>query len=300
MAKKIDISSSIGAASNDNLLNAGKGASLTQDLGALLRGDKVGSINNENNKSLLKIKDIKNNPFQPRVEMNEKSLRELAESIKNEGQLQPIIVQKHKKQYIVIAGHRRLCAHRLIKKETIWASIVEAPYSDSIENSQLLFRQATIENIQRDQLFPLELALSCKQAIDKGLYKTRDEIANVINKSKSYLAKIMAILKLSPKIIKDLSENKSVKDIEALYELQKIKDIKKQEKFYFLLKDKKVTREDIRSEVKKQSNKKESKIVSYKKSKQKISLTVDLTKLDEIQKITFEKKLEELIKEYDK
>ena len=110
----------------------------------------------------------------------------------------------------------------------------------------------------------------------------------------------MAILKLSQKIIKDLSESKSVKDIEALYELQKIKDVKKQEELYFLLKNKKATREDIRSEVKRQSNKKVTGIVNYKKTKQKISLSVDLTKLSEKQKNDFETKLESLIKEYDK
>jgi len=299
MAKKIDLSNSIGA-SNKNLLNAAKGAALTQDLGALLRGGKEDVVVDEAKKSLLKTKDIKDNPFQPRIEMKEESLQELANSIKSEGQLQPIIVQKHKNKYIVIAGHRRLYAHKLINKETIWASIVDAPYSDSIENNQLLFRQATIENVQRDQLFPLELALACQEAIDKGLYKTRDELSSVINKSKSYLAKVMAILKLSKKIIKDLSENKSVKDIEALYELQKIKDSKKQERLYFLLKDKKVTREDIRSEVRNQSNKKSTSAVIYKKTKQKISLSVDLTKLNEKQKNDFETKLEKLINEYNK
>jgi len=293
MAKKIDLSNSIGA-SNENLLNAAKGATLTQDLGALLRG------NDESNNSLLKIKDIKDNPFQPRREIKKESLQELAESIENEGQLQPIVVQKYKNKYILIAGHRRLYAHKLINKETIWASIIDTPYSDSKENDQLLFRLATIENVQRDQLFPLELALACQEAINKGLYKTRDELSTVINKSKSYLAKVMAILKLSPEIINDLSENKSVKDIEALYELQKIQDIKKQEELYFLLKNKKVTREDIRIEVKKQDKKQVVGIINYRKTKQKISLSVDLRKFNEKQKNDFELKLEKLISEYDK
>jgi len=299
MAKKIDLSNSIGA-SNENLLNAAKGATLTQDLGALLRGNKENSQINENNNSLLKIKDIKDNPFQPRREIKKDSLRELAESIEKEGQLQPIVVQKYKNKYILIAGHRRLYAHKLINKETIWASIIDMPYSDSKENDQLLFRLSTIENVQRDQLFPLELALACQEAINKGLYKTRDELSNVLNKSKSYLAKVMAILKLSQKIINDLSENKSVKDIEALYELQKIQDVNKQEELYFLLKNKKVTREDIRIEVKKQGKKQVVGIINYKKTKQKISLSVDLTKLNEKEKNAFELKLEKLIKEYDK
>jgi len=299
MAKKIDLSNSIGT-SNKNLLNAAKGATLTQDLGALLRGNDTSIQTNESNNSLLKIKDIKDNPFQPRREIKKESLKELAESIESEGQLQPIVVQKYKNKYILIAGHRRLYAHKLINKETIWASIIDTPYSNSKENDQLLFRLATIENIQRDQLFPLELALACQEAINKGLYKTRDELSNVINKSKSYLAKVMAILKLSPKIINNLSENKSVKDIEALYELQKIQDIKKQEELYFLLKNKKITREDIRIEVKKQNKKQVLGIINYRKTKQKISLSVDLRKFNEKQKNDFELKLEKLIIEYDK
>ena len=110
----------------------------------------------------------------------------------------------------------------------------------------------------------------------------------------------MAILKLSTKIITDLSEHKSVKDIEALYELQKIKDFKKQEKLYFLLKDKKITRDDIRFEVKNQKDDKPVKIINYKKTKQKISLSVDLRKLSEKEKSDFEAKLDNLISEYDK
>lgn len=298
MAKKIDLSNSIGT-SSENLLNAAKGAALTQDLGALLN-EEDDFIVNENNKILLDVKDIKDNPFQPRIEIKEDTLKELANSIVNEGQLQPILVQKHDEKYIVIAGHRRLYAHKLLNKQKIWVSIVDVPYSDSLENNQLLFRKATIENIQRDQLFPLELALACKEALDKGLYQTRDEISKVINKSKGYLAKVMSILKLSPMIIQDLSKNKSIKDIEVLYELQKIKNQKKQEELYLLLKDKKITREDIRSTVKQQNSAKSMDIVQYKKTKQKISLSVNLTKLTDEQKKDFERELDSLINRFSK
>lgn len=293
MAKKIDLSNSIGISSK-NLLNAAKGAALTQDLGALLNDEE----NIVDNKIFLNVKDLDDNPFQPRIEIKEDTLQELAKSIENEGQLQPIIVQKHNEKYIVIAGHRRLYAHKLLKKNKIWVSIIDEPYSNSVENNQLLFRQATIENIQRDQLFPLELALACKEALDKGLYKSRDEISKVINKSKSYLAKVMSILKLSPKIIQDLSTHKSIKDIEALYELQKITNHKKQEELYLLLKDKKITREDIRSKVKEQNSNKNIDIVQYKKTKQKISLSINLSKLTDQQKKDFESKLDNLVNEF--
>lgn len=294
--KKVNLSSSISASSN-NLLKAGKGAALTQDLGSLLN-NSVNNLKNSSNEKLIKVKDIVENPFQPRIEIKENALIELSQSIEKEGQLQPIIVQKYNKKFIIIAGHRRLAAHKLIKKETIWASIVDTPYSDTLENNQLLFRQATIENIQRENLYPLELALACKEAIDKGLYKSTTDLSNAINKSKTFLSKIMSILKLSQKVIQDLSKNKTVKDLDALYELQKIHDIEKQEKLYFLFKDKKITREDIRTEIKTQKNNIPVSVIKYKSSKNKLSLSIDLTKLDSKKASELESGIEMLIKDY--
>ena len=292
--KKVNLTDSISASSN-NLLKAGRGAALTQDLGAILNGNT--NIDNID-ETLIKVKDIINNPFQPRIEIKEASLVELSQSIENEGQLQPIIVQKYNKKFIVIAGHRRLAANKLINKEKIWASIIDTPYSDTIENNQLLFRQATIENIQRENLYPLELALACKEAIDKNLYNSVTDISNAINKSKTYLSKIMSILKLSKKIVQDLSTDKTVKDLDALYELQKIKDDKKQEKLYFLFKDKNITRDDIRVEVKAQKNNLPVKIVKYHCSKNKLSLSINLTKVDSNKALELESKIESLIKDY--
>lgn len=291
--KKVNLSSSISVSSN-NLLKAGKGAALTQDLGSLLNN----SSNESSNEKLIEVNDIVENPFQPRIEIKENALIELSQSIEKEGQLQPIIVQKYNKKFILIAGHRRLAAHKLIKKETIRASIVDTPYSDTIGNNQLLFRQATIENIQRENLYPLELALACKKAIDKGLYTSITDLSNAINKSKTYLSKVMSILKLSKKVIQDLSKNKAVKDLEALYELQKIHDSEKQEKLYFLFKDKKITREDIRAEIKAQKNNIPASVVKYKSSKNKLSLSVDLTKLDPKKASELESSIEMLIKDY--
>ena len=296
MAKKrINLTNSIGI-SSENLLKAGKGAALTQDLGALLN-DPL-EVDESSGKNFISIKNIIDNPFQPRIEIKQDTLVELSQSIENEGQLQPIIVQKYKSKYIVIAGHRRLAANKLIKKETIWASIIDAPYSDTVENNQLLFRQATIENIQRENLYPLELALACKEAIDKKLYKSVSDISNAINKSKTYLSKIMSILKLSKKIVKDLSTDKTVKDLDALYELQKVKDEKEQERLYFLFKEKKITRDDIRAVVKAQKNNLLVDIVKYKCSKGKLSLSVDLTKLDSKKASDLELKIEALIEDF--
>jgi ParB family chromosome partitioning protein len=293
MAKKIDVTNSI---NNSNFLNAAKGAALSQDLGALLRNEDSTNIDYLNNKILLKLNEIEENPFQPRIEIKEESLKELANSIEKEGLLQPILVQQFKNKYIVIAGHRRLFAHRLLKRDNIWASIINEKYSNSVDNSKLLFRKAMIENIQRDQLFPLEFALSCNHAMEKKLYSSKEALAKAINKSKSYVIKVMSILKLSQVIIDDLNKNRSVNDVESLYELQKIKDIKKQEKLYFELIDKKITREDIRREAK--NNKPNKERILYKKTKTKIAISFDLNNFNSKQTIEIEEEINKLLSKY--
>lgn len=293
MAKnKIDITSSIGK--RDKLLDAGKGAVLTQDLGSLLSGNKKGS----SNKTSIDVKKIIDNPFQPRLEIKEDALLELAESIKSEGQLQPIVVQKYDDKYIVIAGHRRLYAHKLIDKKAILATIVDEPYSDTVENNKLLFRQATIENIQRENLYPLEFALACREAIDKGLYKSVSAISLAINKTPAYLSKVMSVLKLSERVIQDLSDTKSVKDLESLYELQKIKDEELQYKLYTQFKNKEINRDDIRLSIKAQNKPSQSSPFKYKASDKKIALNIDLTRLDSEKASALQIKIKNLIEEY--
>jgi len=294
MAKKVDITNSINL-SKKNLLNAANGAALTQDLGALLKSDIDETLKE---KTLVDVDLIIDNPFQPRIDINEDSLKNLASSIRSEGLMQPIILQKKNKKYIVIAGHRRLYAHRMINKDKIWATIIDDKFDNNIENHRLLFRKATIENIQRDQLSPLEIALSCQEALNKKLYKTRDEIAIILNKSKSYIAKIMTILKLDEKIIKDLEKNKSIKDIESLYELQKVNNKDRQIELYFLLKNKKISRDDIRSEVKNQKHNKAVETIKYIKNKKYISLNINLLKLDDEKILELDNELKKLILKY--
>lgn len=291
MAKKVDITNSI---NSSNFLNAGKGAALSQDLGELLNSTQDVTVSN--NKTFLELNKIVDNPFQPRLYIEEKSLNELAQSIEKDGLLQPILVQKYKDKYIVIAGHRRLYAHRLLEKDNIWASIVEQEYSETNDNSKLLFGKAMVENMQRDQLFPLEFAFSCHEAMNKKLYSSKEELAKAINKSKSFVIKAMSIIKLSQVILDDLSKNKSINDIESLYELQKIKDIKKQEKLYFLLVDKKISREDIRKEVR--SNKIPKERILYKKTKSKVALSFDLNNFDSKQAKEIEAEIEKLLNKY--
>ena len=291
--KKINVTDSIGKSSK-NILDAGKGAALTQDLGDLFEStdDLTGS------EKEIPVKLISDNPFQPRIEIKQEQLKELSESIKKDGQIQPIVVQKFDDKYIVIAGHRRVAAHKLLEKETIWAHIIEAEFTDTKENNRLLFTTAAIENLQRENLHPLEIALSCKEAINKKVFQSITEISKALNKPKSYLSKIMSVLKLEQAIIDDLLKNKSVKDLEVLYELQKIKDQKQQVKFFNDYKNKIISREDIRNAVKNQKATVEKTPIEYKSNNKVLKLSVDLTKLEEKVAKELQKKIEVLLADY--
>ena len=98
--------------------------------------------------------------------------------------------------------------------------------------------------------------------------------------------------------MKDLSSDKKVKDLESLYELQKIDNVQKQEKLYFLLKDRKITRDDIRAEIKAQKTKSKISAVNYKCSKTKLSLSINLNKLDSKTATELQTKIELLMTEY--
>ncbi len=291
--KKINVTDSIGKSSK-NILDAGKGAALTQDLGAFFESTDDITTNEKE----IPVELISDNPFQPRIEIKQEQLRELSESIKNDGQIQPIIVQKFNDKYIVIAGHRRVAAHKLLEKETIWAHIIEAEFTDTQENNRLLFTTAAIENLQRENLHPLEIALSCKEAINKKVFQSITEISKALNKPKSYLSKIMAVLKLEQAIVNDLLKNKSVKDLEVLYELQKIKDPKQQIKLFNDYKNKMISREDIRTAVKDQKTTVKKTPIEYKSNNKVLKLSVDLTKFEEKVAKELQKKIEVLLADY--
>ena len=103
----------------------------------------------------IKISDIRSNPYQPRKTFNESSLKELADSIKEYGIIEPIIVKKSVKGYELIAGERRTKAAKLAGLETIPAVIKDF-------NDQEMMEIALIENIQREDLNPYEKALGIR------------------------------------------------------------------------------------------------------------------------------------------
>ena len=148
----------------------------------------------------ISLKDIRPNPFQPRKSFNEESLLELAESIKNDGLLQPVVVTEDIDGYVLIAGERRFRASKLAKLKTIRAVLL-----NSDEHKMRQF--ALIENIQRDDLNSIELAHAYSELL-KLHDHTHEELSSKIYKSRTHITNTLRLLQLSQKTQKALIEKK--------------------------------------------------------------------------------------------
>ena len=136
----------------------------------------------------LDINELRPNPYQPRTIFDEDSLKELAESIKENGVFQPIIVKKSIKGYDVIAGERRLRASKLAGKKTIPAIIRQI-------SDEKMAEIALLENLQRENLNPLEEAKAYKSLIEK-LNLTQEQLAQKVSKSRSHITNMLGLLRL--------------------------------------------------------------------------------------------------------
>ncbi len=139
----------------------------------------------------LEIEAIEINPFQPRSNFNEDSLRELASSIKELGVIQPITVRKLEfNKYQLISGERRLRASTLVGLKTVPAYI-------RIANDNESLIMALVENIQRHDLDPIEIALSYQRLIDE-IQLTQEQMSERVGKKRSTIANYLRLLKLDP------------------------------------------------------------------------------------------------------
>ncbi len=248
----------------------------------------------------LDVENIRNNPMQPRLHIDEDELKDLTRSIKLHGLIQPIAVIKvGDDEYILKAGQRRWLAHKDLGLKKIKAIVQEETILPKKESDKALFEIAIMENTHRDNLNPLELALSLRQAMDKKLYKNLEELSVALSKSKSYVSKVLKVLALEDEIIDDLSKNKSTNDIESLYEIQKIKDIKEQVRVYFDFIAKKIDRKGLR-----ELNKAKNKVAHAKQSftftnrAKTVKLEFDTSKLTDEEVKTIQEELHEVIDRY--
>jgi ParB family transcriptional regulator, chromosome partitioning protein len=176
-----------------------KKQALGRGLSALLKDPEndIKSVNDKNADKVvgniieLEIDVIEINPFQPRSNFNEESLRELATSIKELGVIQPITVRKLEfNKYQLISGERRLRAATLVGLTTVPAYIRIANDNESLV-------MALVENIQRHDLDPIEIALSYQRLIDE-IQLTQEQMSERVGKKRSTIANYLRLLKLDP------------------------------------------------------------------------------------------------------
>ena len=139
----------------------------------------------------ISLDEIRPNPYQPRKTFDNKSLKELSESIKENGVFQPIIIRKSVNGYEIIAGERRFRASKLAKKQTIPAIIREYDEAKMME-------VAVLENLQREDLTPLEEA-QAYEMLQKNLGLTQAEVSKRLGKSRPYIANYLRLLTLPQK-----------------------------------------------------------------------------------------------------
>jgi len=181
------------------MTKATKKQALGRGLSALLKdpANDIQSVTDKNAEQLvgniveLDVETIEINPFQPRSNFNEESLQELASSITELGIIQPITVRKIDfNKYQLISGERRLRASKLANLKTIPAYIRIANDNDSL-------MMALVENIQRHDLDPIEVALSYQRLIDEiGL--TQEQMSEKVGKKRSTITNYLRLLKLDP------------------------------------------------------------------------------------------------------
>lgn len=171
----------------------------------------------------LPLNELRVNPYQPRKTFNEESLNELAESIKEHGVFQPIIVKKSIKGYEIVAGERRFRASKLAGKETIPAIVRNFTDEEMMEI-------AVLENLQRENLNAIDEANAYKTLME-NLHLTQDQVSKRVNKSRSHITNLLGILSLPEDVLTLVKENKlsmgharclsKLSDIEKINELTK-------------------------------------------------------------------------------
>ena len=161
----------------------------------------------------LNIQDVLPNRFQPRIKFNEEAISELSKSIKEHGVIQPIVVRPIGDKFEIIAGERRYKASCMADLKTIPAIITDLNDKDSAE-------VALIENVQRENLTPIEEAISYKKILDMG-YITQDALASKLGKTQSTVANKLRLLNLDDEVQEALLNEKiSERHARSLLKLQ--------------------------------------------------------------------------------
>ncbi len=208
------------------MAKATKKQALGRGLSALLKDPEndIKSVSDKNadkvigNVVELEVDSIEVNPFQPRSNFNDDALEELASSIRELGIIQPITVRKLGfNKFQLVSGERRFRASKMVGLETIPAYI-------RIANDQESLEMALVENIQRQDLDPIEIALSYQRLIDE-VKVTQEKLSDRVGKKRSTIANYLRLLKLDPIIQTGMRDNFiSMGHGRALINIEKKKD----------------------------------------------------------------------------
>jgi ParB family chromosome partitioning protein len=184
------------SAEKRNALGKGLSALLNDSVNVLPNKNEFGSspeVNPMGSVNEIKIAEIEVNPFQPRTDFDQDALSELADSIKLQGLIQPITVRRvNAHSYQLISGERRLRASKL-------AGLTQIPAYVRTANDQQMLEMALIENIQRENLNAIEVALSFQRMIDECSLK-QEELGERVSKNRSTVTNYLRLLKLPPTI----------------------------------------------------------------------------------------------------
>jgi len=166
-----------------------------QNVNPVSETEQVGSISHVN------LTDVETNPYQPRTEFDQVALNELADSIKVQGLIQPITVRKlSANKYQLISGERRFRASKL-------AGLTQVPAYIRSANDQQMLEMALIENIQRENLNAIEVALSFQRMIDEVGLK-QEQLGDRVGKNRSTVTNYLRLLKLPPAIQASIRDQK--------------------------------------------------------------------------------------------
>lgn len=167
------------------------------DVNSLSRSEEGNNLSRE-----IELSRIKVNPLQPRDDFDEEKLKELAESIRLNGIIQPVTVKESDGDYLLISGERRVRASKLIGLEKIPAYIYQKP----ADTNDSLLELALIENIQREDLNPMELSDSYQRLVNE-YNLTQEQIAERVSKQRSTVANLLRLQKLPVEIKISLRKN---------------------------------------------------------------------------------------------
>ncbi len=186
----------------------------------------------------LQLELVYPNPAQPRKAFND--IDELASSIQEKGLIQPIAVIKDGSgRYMIVSGERRFRAIDSLGLRTIKAHILQG-------TSRYIEEVSLIENIQRNDLTDFEVANFITTLWNSGQYSEKQDLAQAIGKSKSYVSKSLGLTKLDDEIIEDLSTNNHDIGLSVLEEVSRVKDPVVQKKVFEKIKNKEITRSEIK------------------------------------------------------